>query len=129
LFQVAHKRRLRAEDQAKLVKEILISGSRRPSTQDLNADKSEKDISGSGSTIQNDENGKFLELFSIYFTKKTEKTSSLFFHIPCSAPKLPYAFISHVSCPYSFKIYFFLCILNFLFIKVHLIITFYIGPH
>ena len=30
--QVAHKRRLRAEDQAKLVKEILISGnSRRPS--------------------------------------------------------------------------------------------------
>jgi hypothetical protein len=61
LFQVAHKRRLRAEDQAKLVKEILISGSRRPSTQDLNAEKSEKDISGSGSTIQNDENGKFFK--------------------------------------------------------------------
>ena len=38
-FQVAHKRRLRAEDQAKLVKEILISGSsRRPSTLDFGID-------------------------------------------------------------------------------------------
>jgi hypothetical protein len=37
---VAHKRRLRAEDQAKLVKEILISGnSRRPSFQDGNDDQ------------------------------------------------------------------------------------------
>jgi hypothetical protein len=93
LFQVAHKRRLRAEDQAKLVKEILISGSRRPSTQDLNADKSEKDISGSGSTIQNDENGKFFKCFQFTLPKRQKRhhpSSSRFYVQLQNCPMLSY---------------------------------------